>query len=56
MVCIFNPSTGQWKHLANIPAARYCVVAVGVAGNILLIGGMTKDGEFTNTVWIGVFE
>ena len=54
-VCIFNPSTGQWKHLANIPAARVGP-AVSVANNILVIGGVTNKKEYSNTVWIGVFE
>ena len=55
-VCIFNPSTGQWKHLTNIPAAMAGVAAVGVADNIMIIGGVTNNGEYSNTVWIGVFE
>ena len=39
-VCIFNPSTGQWKHLTNIPAARNAPAVVSVANsNILVIGG-----------------
>ena len=55
-VCIFNPSTSQWKHLTNIPAARSGTAAVGVANNIMIIGGMTNNDEFSNAVWIGVFE
>ena len=55
-VCIFNPLTDQWKHLTNIPAARGAPVIVGVADNILVIGGVTNENEFSNTVWIGVFE
>ena len=55
-VNIFNPSTGQWKHLTNIPAARSAPAVVGVADNIIVIGGMTNDYEYSNTVWIGVFE
>ena len=54
-VCIFNPSTGQWKHLANIPAARSLLAVVGVADNILVIGGLTNDAEFSNRLWIGLF-
>ena len=52
---VFNPSSGQWKHLTNIPAASSTAV-VGVADNIIVIGGMTDNDEFSNTVWIGVFE
>ena len=55
-VCIFNPSTGQWKHLTNILTARDGAAAVGVADNIMIIGGVTNKNEYTNTVWIGVFE
>ena len=55
-VCIFNPSTGQWKHLTNIPVARGAPAAVGVANNILVIGGVTNDEEFSSTVWIGAFK
>ena len=55
-VCIFNQSTGQWKHLANIPAIRSSAAAVGVADNIMIIGGMTNNYEYSNTVWIGMFE
>ena len=55
-VYIFNPSTCRWKHLTNIPSARGVPAAVGVANNILVIGGVTNDDEFSNTVWIGVIE
>ena len=52
-----NPSTGQWKHLTNIPAARSFPVAVGVADEMIVIGGLTnKNTEYSNSVWIGVFE
>ena len=55
-VNIFNPSTSQWKHLTNIPAARSGPAVVGVADNIIVIGGITDNDEYSNTVWIGVFE
>ena len=55
-VNIFNPSTGQWKHLTNIPAARGGPAVVGVADNIIVIGGTTNNGEYSNTIWIGMFE
>ena len=54
-VNIFNPSTGKYKHLTNIPAAMGAPAVVGVADNIIVIGGVTSN-EFSNTVWIGVFE
>ena len=55
-VCIFNPSTGQWKNLTNIPAARNGPAGVGVANNILIIGGKTNKAENSNTVWIGLLH
>ena len=55
-VHIFNPLTGQWKHLTNIPAARSAPAVVGVADSILVIGGVTNKNKFLNAIWIGVFE
>ena len=56
-VYILNPSTGQWKHFTDIPAVRYGPVVVGVAdNNILVIGGLTNNYEYCNTVWLGIFE
>ena len=55
-VNMFNPSTGQWKHLTNIPAARSGPAVVGVADKIIVIGGVTNNDEYSKTVWIGVFE
>ena len=55
-VHIFNPSTGQWKHLTNIPAVRSAPAVVGVADSILVIGGVTNENKYSNTMWIGVFE
>ena len=56
-VNVFNPSTGlHWKKLTNIPAARSGPAVVGVADSIIVIGGMTdNNGEYSNTVWVGVF-
>ena len=55
-VCIFNQSTGHWEHLTNFPAARFLPAAVGMADNILVIGGFTNKAKSSNTVWIGMFE
>ena len=55
-VYIFNPSTCQWKHLTNIPAPRIGAAAVGVADNIMIIGGVMINNDYSNTVWIGMFE
>ena len=54
-VNVFNPSSGQWKHLTNIPAATSGLAVVGVADNIIVIGGVTDNAKYFNTVWIGVF-
>ena len=52
-----NPPTGQWKYLANIPAARHFPAAVSMGDRIIIIGGMTnKNTEYSKTVWIGLFE
>ena len=55
-VYALSPSTGQWKHLTNIPAARSGPAVVGVADNIIVIGGTTNNGKYYKTVWIGVVE
>ena len=52
-VCAFNPSTGQWKHLTNIPMERSVLAAVGVGDKIIVMGGGTKTKEYSNTVLIG---
>ena len=52
-----NQSTGQWKHLTNIPAARSFPAVVSMDDRMIVIGGMTNQNrEYSNTVWIGVFE
>ena len=53
---VFNSSTGHWKHLTNIPAARSGSAVVDVADNIIVIGGVNDDDKFSNTVWIGKCE
>ena len=55
-VNVFNSSTGQWKHLTNIPAARSGAAVVGVADSMIVIGGKIDDHKYSNTVWIGMFE
>jgi len=52
-----NLPTGQWKHITNIPAARSFPAVVGVSDKIIVLGGVTdKNIEFSNTVWINVFD
>ena len=58
-VCFLNPSTGQWKHITDVPAARsYPAVAnISNANKIIVLGGMTNnDTKFSKTLWTGVFE
>ena len=56
-VFALNPSTGQWTHLTNIPAARSFPAAVNMDDKMIVIGGMTsKNKVYSNRVWIGVFD
>ena len=56
-VCTFDPSTGIWKQIANIPSARSFPAVVGVAGNkVIVIGGLNQQRQYSNNVYIGVFE
>ena len=51
------PSTGEWKYLANIPAATSLPAVVNVDNTIIVIGGVTtKNLKYSKTVWIGVFK
>ena len=59
LFCIFKLLTvgGECQNLTsevnifntNIPAARSAPVVVGVADNIIMIGGVTNDYEYSNT-------
>ena len=52
-----NPLTGQWKHVANIPAVRSFPAVVSMDDKLIVIGGMTNaNREYSKTVWIGAFE
>ena len=56
-VYALNPSTGQWTHLTNIPAARSFPAVVSMDDKMIVIGGMTsKNREYSNRVWIGMFD
>ena len=52
-VCVFNPSTDQWENLTKMPASRSSPAVVGVADNILVVGGATNSGKYSYKVWIG---
>ena len=43
-VCAFNPSTGLWAQITNIPAARSFPAVVGVADDkVIILGGGIKN-------------
>ena len=57
VVCTLNPSTGRWKHLTNIPEASSGPAVVSTGDKMIVIGGVSnKNTEYSNSVWIGVFE
>ena len=56
-VSAFNPSTGSWRQVTNIPVARSFPAVVSVAGNkVIVLGGVTQQRNYSNDVWVGVFE
>ena len=55
-VNVFDSSTGQWKNLSNIPKARNAPAVVGVANNIIVIGGGTNDRKYSKIACSGMFE
>ena len=55
-VCIFNPSTGQWKCLANIPEERSLPAVVSMDDKIVVIGGTNANRKYSKKVWIGSFK
>ena len=56
-VCAFNPSTGLWRQITNIPEPRSFPAAVGVADNMILVmGGSTRQGNYSIDTWVGIFE
>ena len=53
-VSALNLSTGQWRHVTNIPAVRSFPAVVSMDDKIIVIGGITnKNTEYSNTVWTG---
>jgi N-acetylneuraminic acid mutarotase len=48
----YNPQTDQWETLANMPAGRHHLMAIGYEGQLYIFGGAQAPGwEPTNTVW-----
>ena len=56
-VCAFNPSTGLWKQIINIPEPMNYTGVVGMDDNsIMVLGGVTRQAEYSRSVWIGILE
>ena len=56
-VCIFNPSSGLWKPIANIPEARSLPAVASITDNrIIVIGGLTNQKNLSSFTWIATFE
>ena len=55
-VCIFNPSTCQWKILTTIPTTRTGPAVVAVDDKLLVISGLVSRNTISKVVWIGMFE
>ena len=56
-IYILDPSTGNWRQLLNIPAPRSGAAVVTVNNKIVVIGGVTnQNGEYSDTVWVGIVE
>ena len=54
----FNPSTGLWELMTNIPVATSGPTVVGVADNIFILGGTVgfQQRLISANVWSGIFE
>ncbi|XP_065919298.1 uncharacterized protein [Dysidea avara] len=53
-VCAFNPSTGLWKELANIPTARTFPGIANVADDtLIMMGGATIETEYSYCTYVG---
>jgi len=56
-VCSFNPLTGLWNQVTNIPAPRSSPAVTCRADNkIIVLGGLTNQKTLSSDTWIGVFE
>ena len=54
---MFNKAIHSWEVIGQIPSARCEPAVVSVADNkIVVVGGYDDKHQFTNTVWIGLFE
>jgi len=55
-VCAFNPSTGLWGQVVDIPIELSFPGVVSIANQIIVMGGHTMEGEFSCDTWIGVLN
>jgi len=59
-VCAFNPDTGIWRRMGELPEVRSRTAVVSVAENkMICIGGAIQQSSpqaFSDTVWIGTFD
>ena len=51
---VYKLNKFSWEAIGHIPSARNASAAVSIADNrVIVIGGLSDKGGFTNTVWIG---
>ena len=56
-VCAFNPSTGVWRQIMNIPEPRHLPGTVCTTSNqLIVLGGLTRQGQYSTNSWIGICE
>ena len=55
-ITMFNKVSHSWQAIGHIPSARTGPAVVSVADNeIVVVGGMDDEGQYTNTVWNGSY-
>ena len=53
-VCAFDPSTGLWRQITTIPAARTLPAIVNVADDtLIMMGGANMPGDYSCDTYIG---
>jgi N-acetylneuraminic acid mutarotase len=53
---MFDPSTGEWSALPNLPHKLHGVPMVGVDGTLYVIGGSTRSADVINPGKVFAFE
>ncbi len=49
---VFIPRRGGWREIEPLPAPLYQATAVSYGRNILIIGGLTSNGNFNNRIYL----